>query len=107
MQLENVFYFVIWGALFFVMMRFGCGAHIMGHGHRHGGTGSDDHRDAGNLRWVPPDRAVDPVCGVAVQTAGAKSTIHDGHVYYFCSQDCREKFEAAPASYVKSTSASF
>ena len=32
-------YFLLWGAFFFMMMRFGCGAHIMGHGHghRHGG----------------------------------------------------------------------
>ena len=29
-------YFLLWGAFFFVMMRFGCGAHIMGHGHGHG-----------------------------------------------------------------------
>lgn len=28
-------YFLLWGAFFFVMMRFGCGAHIMGHGHGH------------------------------------------------------------------------
>ena len=37
-------YFLLWGAFFFVMMRFGCGAHIMGHGHghRHGGNKPDD-----------------------------------------------------------------
>lgn len=34
-------YFLLWGAFFFVMMRFGCGAHIMGHGHRHGGNEPD------------------------------------------------------------------
>ena len=33
--------FLLWGALFFVMMRFGCGAHIMGHGHRRGGNAPD------------------------------------------------------------------
>jgi len=98
--LQNILYFAIWAAFIFLMMRYGCGAHIMGHGHHHDGTGSNDHGD-GNVRWVPPDRAVDPVCGVTVQTAGAKSAVHDGHVYYFCSQDCRAKFEATPASYVK------
>ena len=37
-------YFLLWGAFFFMMMRFGCGAHIMGHGHghRHGENKSDD-----------------------------------------------------------------
>ena len=33
--MPTVIYFLLWGALFFVMMRFGCGAHIMGHGHGH------------------------------------------------------------------------
>ena len=37
-------YFLLWGAFFFMMMRFGCGAHIMGHGHghRHGENKPDD-----------------------------------------------------------------
>ena len=37
-------YFLLWGAFFFMMMRFGCGAHIMGHGHghRHGENKSND-----------------------------------------------------------------
>ena len=98
--LQNILYFAIWAGFIFLMMRYGCGAHIMGHGHHHDGTGSNDHGD-GNVRWVPPDRAVDPVCGMTVQTVGAKSAVHDGDVYYFCSQDCRAKFEATPASYVK------
>ncbi len=102
--LGNVLYFLLLAGLFFVMMRFGCGAHIMGHGH-HAGTGSGDHDGDSNVRWVPPDRAVDPVCGMTVRTAGAKSAVHDGHVYYFCSQDCRAKFEATPTSYVRQRAA--
>ncbi len=103
MQWGNVLYFVVWAALFFIMMRFGCGSHIMGHGHHHGagGDGNDDKQ-----RWAPPDQAVDPVCGMTVRTADAKSAVHDGQVYYFCSQDCRQKFEAAPASYARQASAS-
>ena len=33
-------YFLIWAVIIFLMMRFGCGAHVMGHGHgkiKHGG----------------------------------------------------------------------
>lgn len=45
-------YFLLWGAFFFVMMRFGCGAHIMGHGHKHGrdsaNTGASSSNDATN-----------------------------------------------------------
>lgn len=29
--MHTLMYFLIWGALIFVMMRFGCGAHVMGH----------------------------------------------------------------------------
>ena len=104
-QLGNILYFLLLAGLFFFMMRVGCGAHIMGHGHHHGGKEADDHSSDGNLRWLAPKQAVDPVCGMTVQTAGAKSAVHDGQVYYFCSQDCRQKFEAAPAAYVKQKAA--
>ena len=50
-------YFLLWGALFFVLMRFGCGVHIMGGGHRHGGN--DEEPDGTHLRDtnVPTVRA--------------------------------------------------
>ena len=88
MQWANIFYYLIMAGLFFVMMRHGCGAHVMGHGHHHG-----------NARWTPPGKAVDPVCGRSVDTATAKSALFGGVPYYFCSQDCREKFEATPGAY--------
>jgi len=95
MQLGNVLYFLVWAGLIFIMMRYGCGAHVMGHAHR--GAHSDGS-------WNPPDKAIDPVCGMTIEARDAKSTIHAGHVYYFCSGSCRDKFEAAPASYAKSSS---
>lgn len=94
MQFQNVVYFLVWAGLIFFMMRFGCGAHIMGHGHHHGSHSADPS-------WSPPDQAVDPVCGMTIQTSTAKSTVHDGNVYYFCSSECRTKFETTPASYAK------
>jgi YHS domain-containing protein len=103
-QLGNILYFLLLAGMFVFMMRYGCGAHIMGHGHDHGGTPAND-RDNKNPHWIAPNRAVDPVCGMTVQPATAKSAVHDGRVYYFCSQDCRQKFEAAPASYVKPVAA--
>lgn len=104
-QLGNILYFLLLAGLFVVMMRFGCGAHVMGHGHHHGAKSSDDQASDSNVRLVAPDRAVDPVCGMTVQTTGAKSAVHNGRVYYFCSQDCRQKFESSPASYVKAAAA--
>jgi YHS domain-containing protein/uncharacterized membrane protein YraQ (UPF0718 family) len=44
--------------------------------------------------------AMDPVCGMQVQTANAPaSASHDGHTYWFCSDRCRERFEADPARF--------
>lgn len=99
MQAGTVLYFLVFAGLFVLMMRFGCGAHIMGHGHGHGSAPGDN---PGGARWMSPDSATDPVCGMAVKPANAKSAVYGGQVYYFCSPSCREKFEAAPASYAKS-----
>ena len=43
MQWQNVLYYLIWAGVFFVMMRFGCGAHIMGHSHHRRPHSNDDH----------------------------------------------------------------
>jgi YHS domain-containing protein len=41
--------------------------------------------------------AIDPVCGMQVQTANAPaSAMHNGERYWFCSDRCRERFEANP-----------
>ena len=98
--MQTLLYFLLFGALFFVMMRFGCGAHVMGHGHgghRHGGSSS--HGDDASGASLPPDEAKDPVCGMTVKTAGAKSSVYQGRSYFFCSSACRDKFEASPAQY--------
>lgn len=101
--MDTLLYFVLWGGVFFLLMRFGCGAHMMGHGHRH----ADEHDKPGTskdkLRWTPPPTDVDPVCGRTVRTDGAKSAVYDGTVYYFCSRECRELFEAAPQLYPPSS----
>jgi len=45
--------------------------------------------------------AVDPICGMTVTIAGARHTAeHAGITYYFCCGGCRERFLAAPQSYV-------
>src|SRR2546421_1735452 len=53
------------------------------------------------LFWLTMRRGVtDPVCGMRVDRAKALTAEHDGHTYYFCSQHCRERFEADPDGYV-------
>ncbi|MDP8959186.1 MAG: YHS domain-containing protein [Actinomycetota bacterium] len=44
--------------------------------------------------------ATDPVCGMTVEESEAVATVeHEGRTYYFCSEDCREEFEANPDLY--------
>ena len=101
-NMETLIYFALFAGLFFLMMRFGCGSHVMGHGHGqheghqgHGGSVPP----AGAGRWTPPQTEVDPVCGMTVNTDGAKSSVHNGTVYYFCSAEHRDQFEANPERY--------
>lgn len=98
--MESLVYFALWAGLIFLVMRVGCGAHVMGHGHQHSGTADKDRADGGGPRWIAPETDVDPVCGKTVHTEQAKPSVHDGTVYYFCSRECRERFEAAPQLYV-------
>jgi Cu+-exporting ATPase len=42
----------------------------------------------------------DPVCGKDVQPSSAAATItRDDKTYFFCSLDCKEKFEADPVKF--------
>ncbi len=48
-----------------------------------------------------PREAIDPVCGMTVAIAGARHRAdHEGRTFYFCNARCRDKFLAAPASYL-------
>lgn len=122
--MEQILPLLLWGGFFFVMMRFGCGAHMFGH--RHGHQNQQDaqsHQNQagaqhgqGHGHSVPaphqaqvdgiksrteiPQRYRDPVCGNEVSADKAKTSFHAGEVYYFCSRECREVFEAAPDTYL-------
>ena len=45
--------------------------------------------------------AIDPVCGMTVDTATAPASAEfQGTTYYFCSPGCARQFEQEPAAYV-------
>ena len=95
----NILYFVVFAGMFALMMRFGCGAHVMGHRAKREDSSLNEPRDAaGNISPIQGGKGTDPVCGMSVNQAQAKSAVYQGHAYYFCSQACREKFEADPMS---------
>ena len=48
--------------------------------------------------------AVDPVCGMTVDTTDAAyMATHDGQTYFFCCSGCREHFVAEPARFLRAT----
>lgn len=95
--MESLIYFLLFAGLMFMMMRFGCGAHVMGHGH--GRPSSEARETAPQARLVPPTQEIDPVCGMTVDTVDAKSSVFDGRIYYFCSASCRDRFEVNPTAF--------
>lgn len=47
------------------------------------------------------DTAIDPVCGMSVDTTAGKPTQrYAGTVYHFCCEGCRKRFAAEPARYL-------
>lgn len=85
--------FLLFAVFFFVMMRFGCGAHA-GHGGHHHGQGGPDGPDADISAG-----GTDPVCGMPVEPNKGFSKFHEGKLFRFCSKNCLDKFELEPAKY--------
>lgn len=60
----------------------------------------------GNLLRVKPkplasqNLAVDPVCGINVETGKAIRTEYSGEIYYFCCSRCQQTFASRPKEYL-------
>jgi P-type Cu+ transporter len=47
---------------------------------------------------------LDPVCGMEVNPASAEAQSEwGGQTFYFCSEECKLKFDASPERYVDET----
>ncbi|MBC2582053.1 YHS domain-containing protein [Clostridium sp. DJ247] len=114
---ENWWYILFFGLMAYMMFRGGgcCGgghSSHSGHDDSHGGnyrggccgggyTYHMNHKDheehsAGyieNTTNMSIDTAQDPVCGMNVSKIDAISREINGKTYYFCSQNCANKFE--------------
>jgi len=80
--------FLIFAGLFYVMMRYGCGAHMI-HGHH----GNHNKQDESN-------KDIDPVCGMNIDTDKGYGKMHGGTLYRFCSRKCLDYFENEPDKYI-------
>lgn len=95
--MTSLLWFGLIALFFFLMMRGGCGAHVMGHGHQH----DDQPQPApgSDPAMTQSGPAIDPVCGMQVDPASAKSSVYRNKVYFFCSAEHRDTFEANPDKY--------
>ena len=82
--------FLLFAAFFFVMMRFGCGAHA-GHG--------GHHRNYQKPGADASASGTDPVCGMAVAADSGYAKVYQGVQIRFCSRVCLDKFDASPDKY--------
>lgn len=87
--MEGLLYLLLFALLFYVMMRFGCGAHMI-----HGGHGGHDQHTAGS-------DSTDPVCGMEVSADSGYTKMYQSAQYRFCSRNCLDKFDANPQQYLK------
>lgn len=96
--MEGLLWLLLFAAFFYVMMRFGCGAHMVhGHGdHQAHGTGAHEQAPAASA-------AIDPVCGMEVPAENGYTKTHEGRAYRFCSRRCLDQFEANPGQYAAHT----
>jgi YHS domain-containing protein len=89
--MSGLFSLLLFAAFFYLMMRFGCGAHTV-HGHvEHSGQGADTGEGH--------DAAKDSVCGMEVRAGEGYAMTQGGRQYRFCSRRCLDQFEAEPQRY--------
>ena len=86
--MEGLGSLLLFAVLFYLMMRYGCGAHMThGHGgHAHGKEDDTKH--------------IDPVCDMEVEVEQGYGKMYQGRLYRFCSRSCLDKFEADPEQYL-------
>ena len=87
--MEGLLSLLLFAGLFFVMMRFGCGAHMVHGNHGHGGHTSD-----------AKSSHLDIVCGMAVQQDQGYGKMYQGQLYRFCSKNCLNRFDEEPDKYI-------
>jgi xanthine dehydrogenase accessory factor len=71
--------------------------------HRHAGRpASDTERSAPAIPAAAEiGEAIDPVCGMTVEKAGARHTsVYTGRTFYFCCPACKNEFEHEPARFL-------
>jgi YHS domain-containing protein len=86
--MESILSVLLFIGFLYLMMRFGCGAHIHRAGCSHSSHGHGKSNEE-SLKTVTRD----PVCGMEINAEQASGSIRYGsETYYFCSNECLRKF---------------
>ena len=88
----RILQFLLFAALFYLIMRFGCGSHAVHGHHRHEGHDGTATGPSGRSSG-------DPVCGMQVEAGRGYSETFAGREYRFCSRKCLDKFDAGPEQF--------
>ena len=88
--MDGLISLLLFAGAFYLMMRFGCGAHMV-----HGSHGKHGHNDGTDVKHI------DPVCGMQISPQEGYGKMHDGRLFRFCSRNCLDKFEEEPDSFLK------
>jgi Cu+-exporting ATPase len=67
---------------------------------RNGGNLDDGRIVFGARSAAGATKARDPVCGMLVDPSAAPQASHGGHSYFFCSAECRNKFQSEPERFL-------
>jgi len=87
--MDGLISLLMFAAFFYLMMRFGCGAHMV-----HGRREKDDQHGGTDVKHI------DPVCGMQIPPDEGYGKMHEGRLYRFCSRNCLDKFDAAPDEFL-------
>ena len=58
------------------------------------------HKGCSHAQPNSEQKAIDPVCGMTVSTDSPHVAEHAGQRFYFCRTACRDKFQAAPDTFI-------
>ncbi len=87
--MDGLISLLMFAVFFYLMMRFGCGAHMV-HG-KH-----DKNVDQGGTDV----KHIDPVCGMQISPEEGYGKMQEGRLFRFCSRNCLDKFDAAPDKFL-------
>ena len=90
--MDRIISLLLFAAFFYIMMRFGCGAHMV-HGHHHHGQQGAGLGAGGSSK--------DPVCGMEVAPDAGYSEKYQSREYRFCSRKCLNQFDTNPQQFAR------